>query len=495
MSIKKTALTKEIFKSSFSSVAASGFDQKDWNLICTGSGQTVSQAGGALVLTAGTTANSETIIRSRKAFRGNIDLRYSAILSQRIANNNFFVELVDVVGDNLAFSCPSAVLLTITYPDGVTNHFWNNDNPSMSFVGQSVYLGNFVTTAGNVVTPGRYTIASTTATTVTFTVVGFTSGATGTVSLFGWNYQHVLYDGTTATNAKFDSQRNGWALGDTTATINTTASPGHVAIITTEDGNVAFQDQLAASATGLQATVRASRVTGLPDFDVPLFIQIRSANGSTAPASGTTFTIGFVSAEEITVETVTINGVRPQAYQSALPVVLTSSTALTGNSLSVQGAVVRNSAAPGNPLYVATGYNASPTVLSASGRNVDLYADMVGRISVQLGNIPQLQDMNRITLSTTTETTLIASVASIRHGVHGLIIANRDTAAATVDLRDTTAGIIRHSIIVPAGQTVSIPFDYGWWQNLANTNFTAQLRAAITTNAVEISALSYRVPY
>ena len=111
MSIKKTAITKEIFKTSFSSVVASGIDQSDFNLICTGGGQTVSQSAGNLVLAAGTTANSETIIRSRKAFRGNVDLRYSAILSQRIINNNFFIELVDVIGDDLAFSCGSATAL------------------------------------------------------------------------------------------------------------------------------------------------------------------------------------------------------------------------------------------------------------------------------------------------------------------------------------------------------------------------------------------------
>lgn len=494
MSIKKTANTKEIFKASFSNVISAGVDNNDFNLLRTGAGQTVSQSAGNLVLAAGTTANSETVIRSRKAFRGNIDLRYSAILSQRIANNNFFIELVDVIGDNLPFSCGSATALTVTFPSANDNPFYDAAIPNKS-VGQSVYLGNFQSTAANVLTPGRYAIASVTATTVTFTVVGFTSGATGTLSAFGWNYHHVLYDGTVATNAKYDSQRNGWATGDTTMTINTTASPGHVGVLTVEDGNTAYQDQLAASATGLQSTVRASRVTTIPDYDVQLFLQIRSANGSTAPASGTTFTIGFVSVEEIIVETVTLNGVRPQALQSALPVAITGGGNGLTSLVQVGGQQSVNAAPNGAPVRVGVVGLTTNQAVVTPGNVQNLTADVHGRPVVQLGNVPNLQDQNRITLTTTTETTLIAAVASVRHGVHGLVVANRDTVATTVDFRDTTAGTIRHSVVIPAGVTQFIPFDFGWWQSAVNTNFTAALRAAITTNAVEISALSFRVAY
>ena len=493
MSIKKTAITKEIFKTSFSSVVASGIDQSDFNLICTGGGQTVSQSAGNLVLAAGTTANSETIIRSRKAFRGNVDLRYSAILSQRIINNNFFIELVDVIGDDLAFSCGSATALTVTFPDGVTNPFYNTSNPAMSAVGQSVYLGSFKSTAGNVLTPGRYVIASVTPTAVTFTVVGFTSGATGRLSLFGWNYHHVLYDGITATNAKYDSQRNGWATGDTTMTINTTAAPGHVGILTVEDGNIAYQDQLAASSTALQSTVRASRVTTIPDYDVPLFLQIRSANGSTAPASTTSLTIGFVSVEEIIVESVTINGVRPQALQSALP------ASIMGTP-TVQGGAGRGVSASMNPLYVATGYSAIPAAIT-SGRNVDLMATLIGALVNKPFSIPE-SDWSAVAaasgiLNTTTATTLkTAAGAGIRNYLTSIQIMSEALGAATeLAIRDGAAGPVIWRTKIPAGglPTTNIAFPSPL-KSTANTLLEVVTLTASVTGAVYVNAQGYVAP-
>lgn len=286
------------WRNSFASVIASGVDTEFWTLVCTGAGQGVSQSGGNLVMTTGTTVNSESIIRSKVSWQDPFIFRYMTMLSQRIANQSFFVELVDVIGDALAITISSATAVTVTIPN----------NPfTAANVGQSVYLGNYSGTGTFV--PGRYAIASVTGNNVTFTVSGFSTGA-GTVSVFGWNYHHFLYDGTTATTTKYDAQRRGWASGDTSMSMNTSASPGHIGQLFVDDSHAFVSDSLAASTTGYRWSARADRVMNLPGYDFPLYLQIRAVNGSSAPASTTTLTIGFVSMEEYVATPVIVNKIK-----------------------------------------------------------------------------------------------------------------------------------------------------------------------------------------
>lgn len=302
----------QIWRTTFAKSIASGADTDFWQggsgVLVTGSGQAVSQSGGNLVITTGTTVNAETILRSVKPFDGTITLREQTILSQRIANQSFFIELVDVIGDGLAATASSATALAVTIP----NCPFKAEN-----VGQFVYVGNLA--GGLVGVPNRCAIASVSGNVVTFTVAGFTVGS-GTVSLWGWNHAHILYDGATATTAKYDTQRNGWNSGDTAITIATTASPGHMAVMAHENGQAFIADQLVASATGNQLTIRGSRVVNLPNESAQLYVQIRVLNGSTAPASTTTWTVGTVSVEEMYPLPVTIQSVRPMPVGEQLPV-------------------------------------------------------------------------------------------------------------------------------------------------------------------------------
>jgi hypothetical protein len=305
---------QDIDRIGFTKVLSNSVDS-DWGTIVSGigAGQDVDQTGGNLVITTGTTARSETIIRSTEGWQGGIRLRARSTLSSRIINTNFFIELVDVIGDGLAYTISSATVIVVTFPSG---HGFTAEN-----VGQSMYLGLFSGTGTFL--SGRYPIASVSGDNITFTVSGFAAG-TGTCSAFGWNYYQLHYTGTTATNANFDTQRNGWATGATNATINTTASPGHLAIITGNDLIATFADQLVASATTIQQTVRANRNENIPD-DKNLRLQIRIANGSTAPASSITWTIGLISVSHYANTDVAIQDVKAQGLV-ALPVEILRST-------------------------------------------------------------------------------------------------------------------------------------------------------------------------
>ena len=257
------------------------------SLLQTGSGMAVSQASGNLVVTTGTTTNAETIIRSASTFTGSLLARVKVILSQRIVNQIFRFELADLVGESLDYTINSTTSVTVTFGSGL--------NPFTSInVGQSLRLSRL----SSVGIPGRYAIASVSGDSVTFTVAGFPASGSGTLTLYGWNAIWSEYSGTTATNVFFDAARRGWASGNTTATINTTVSPGHVGQLGFDVFTAGYSDALVASNTGYQWTTRASRVENLPDPDVSMYLFIIAQNGSTAPASTTTLTVGFVQVED-----------------------------------------------------------------------------------------------------------------------------------------------------------------------------------------------------
>jgi hypothetical protein len=316
-----TPAQQTLFRTTFASVLAN-VDPTFFNTIQTGSGQGVSQSAGNLVLTTGTTANSETILRSTSSFSGSLIARIQTILSQRIANQNFFAELVDVIGDSLAVTVNSATSITVTIPS----------NPFTSVnVGQSMYIGAVQNISATAV-PGRYAIASVAGNNVNFTVAGWPATGSGTCSLFGWNYYQIQYTGTTATNANYDAQRRGWATGPGAITINNTASPGHMVVMSNNDGVAYVSDLLVASATGQQTTQRGSRVINLPEENTSLFLQIRSVNGTAAPASTTTWTLGMASVENYAASSVVVSDVKAHGNGSLLPVSVVNTPSVTVSS-------------------------------------------------------------------------------------------------------------------------------------------------------------------
>lgn len=288
----------------------------------TGGGMAVNQSGGNLVITTGTTTNAETVLRSVDSFSGALLARASVMLSQRIANNTFRLEMADLVGEALAYTINSAASVTVSFPAG-TNPF------TAANVGQSLRLSCITGAAG---IPGRFAIASVSGDTATFTVAAWPASGSGTLTLYGWNFIATEYSGTTATNTLFSSSRRGWADAATTATINTTASPGHVGQLVNDINTASYHDALVASNTGYQWAQRASRVSNVPDEDVSLYLFLVTQNGSTAPASTTTLTVGFIQAEEDDDrQKVRISSCDPAGGAGAMPVqVMGGTTAVTG---------------------------------------------------------------------------------------------------------------------------------------------------------------------
>lgn len=87
------------------------------------------------------------------------------------------------------------------------------------------------------------------------------------------------------------------------------------------DGIATLADQLIASSATIQTTTRANRVTMVPD-DQQLYLQVRFVNGTTAPATNTTWTIGQLSIGKFEAESVIIQDIRLTNNNTAIPVEL-----------------------------------------------------------------------------------------------------------------------------------------------------------------------------
>jgi hypothetical protein len=360
---------QDIWSAGFSSVGSSVLDSR-FNTPRVGTGVTYNQGSGSLNILSGTTANAEFLAKSIQSFSGSMRMRFSATLSQRIANNNFAILLADSISDNAAYNIINATTVDVT----VTAHGFD-----AAMVGQFALLGGITGAAG---IPGRYAIASIPdVNTIRFTVAGWPASGTGTLCLFGRNYVRNLFNGTTATSVAVDAQRNGWAAGDTTATINTTASPGVVIANELTGRDAFFSDSLRATSTAPTFTTRASRYENIPDQSSELYVFVWSFNGTVAPASTTTLTLGHIAVESFPNNPVYIQGFRAQGATNPIPVTVASGTVTTVSTVSTVTAVTASGTptAPATPFILnsAATTNATLVLTGTSGLHA-FYATNTG---------------------------------------------------------------------------------------------------------------------
>jgi hypothetical protein len=359
------AIGEEIWNVSFSQVGASVISDQ-FVTPQTGTGVSYSQASGALAIVAGTTTNQEFFTRSVQNWRGAMRLKFSIIASQRIANNNLAVMLADLVGEGLTVTINSATSITVTQ----AGHAFTSTS-----VGQFVQVGRIVGAAG---VPGRYAIASVVAgVSYNLTVAGWPASGSCTATIFGHSYVRNLVTGATATAINVDAQRRGWAQGDTAATINTTASPGTIITSELTGREVFWADQLRASTTTPTVAVRANRVENIPDDNLELYLFIWSFNGTTAPASSTTWTMSFCAIEKFANMPVYLQGNRANGAMNPLPISVFGSVTLNalpaGTSAIGDVGIQYRASATGAASFVSVLSPATPavgTIKAAAGRLV-----------------------------------------------------------------------------------------------------------------------------
>ncbi|WP_035445676.1 hypothetical protein, partial [Bacillus sp. UNC41MFS5] len=92
----------------------------NWDIIQTGSGHTITVAGGELKINTGITINSETILQSKEVFTDPVRVIAGLMLSQKIANQEFYLELVSVNPTTLVADGQGAVAWKYDYATSAT---------------------------------------------------------------------------------------------------------------------------------------------------------------------------------------------------------------------------------------------------------------------------------------------------------------------------------------------------------------------------------------
>lgn len=157
---------------------------------------------------------------------------------------------------------------------------------------------------------------------------------------------------------------------------------------------------------------------------------------------------------------------------------------------SVSGDVAHDAADAGEPLKIGgQARTTNPTAVADADR-VNAMFDDVGRQVVVPHVVRDLITHATTTISaSTTETTVLAAgAAGVFHDVLCVWVANTSGTAARLDFRDATAGTIRFSMYVPAGDMRGFAPPIPVTQASAANNWTAQSSASVTDLRVFVLA-------
>ncbi|MEJ1158010.1 hypothetical protein [Prosthecomicrobium sp. N25] len=404
-----------------------------WELVQTGSGMTIAPQGASfgsryLAVATGTDANSETIILSRRSFRMPFKLGFGLTMSQRIANQEVVVELV-----------------------------------SVNAAGQVETDATFASPAfANALNGMAFRFDGTTPTSVTALHRGF---------------------GVTAGSVSMTSQATTVGVGSGAADL----MPAGVYEIHADMESLYFQSMAMDALTA--PNTPAVRQNSLPDPAKLYKLRVRIRNLSTAPASSTDVGLHFVRLLDTARMTVDFRQAgRPTDIRSAVPVLVAG-----GQAVTVQGMTASGSTQTGN--VVPAGVLAKTTQPSTRNDNAatGLVSDKLGRPVVVLGHIRELVDTNAaVTLSGTTETTIVSAAASTFNDLHALEASNTSTTGVRVDVRDSVAGTVRLSFWLAGGSSAVFEWSVPKKQASANAAWTAQLSAVPTGGDVRISSTTVR---
>lgn len=248
---------KSVQKKFRDSFTGSAIDATRWST-WVGSGATATVAAGVLSMASGVTANAETTLLSKEVFTVPFRLSIGLTLSQRIANQTFYVEAVSV------------------------------------------------------------------------------DPATGDPN--GLHSCALVFDGVTATLAKYRVQNGGLAALDSAATTFPTTASGSVFEIEPFADEVWFHGGVLDSTGGRSNSYR--RHQQIPDPNAIYKLRLRWLNGATAPATSTTAAVQYVACQDYAELTAEITAGRGQVVAGqaiGVAVVSAPTTAVTG-TVAVSGA-------------------------------------------------------------------------------------------------------------------------------------------------------------
>jgi hypothetical protein len=197
---------------------------------------------------------------------------------------------------------------------------------------------------------------------------------------------------------------------------------------------------------------------------------LESASGalSATPAYGWQFDLTCFNWFRVRATAGTFGTVTCQFAPGRNPKIVTLVNGISGvqpvsGTVNAAGPAARDSTTPGNPLYIATGRSANLAGVTA-GRNVDLWADLSGKLVNKAFAPAELDWQYRAAadstpITNTTLVTLAAAVATYRNYVTALQAINTNAVATELVIQDTNGTpVVLFRTFLPANMTFPASF-------------------------------------
>jgi len=298
----------------------------------------------------------------------------------------------------------------------------------------------------------------------------------------------LLFDGTTATQAKYEVQNGGLArLTSAASTFPTTASAGVYEVETFAD-EAWFHGGTLDATTGRANSYR--RHQQIPDPNGLYKLRLRWLNGATAPASSTSAVMQFIAMKDYAELTAEITAGRGQGVAGqAIAVQVTGLP--VGN---VTGSTTDNSTTVPNPVLVSGKAFSSLPSTAASGRQMSLLTTLIGVQIQKPYSIPEMEwtYAGPIAGLTTAADTAVKAVAGsgVRNYVTALQVQNTSSTASEFQIKDGSTVLWR--CLLPANSNF---LDITFPSPLRGTANTALNIQAVTAGSVVVANLQgYAAP-
>lgn len=476
------------FRDSFNGTA---LNAARWEVSSIGSGMAMTVADGTLTVSTGTVLDDEITIATRASFTVPLRVMVALNMSQRIAGQSVWLELVSVD--------PAT-----NEPDGRGIAAWRLD-------GTSATLANY-----EVASEGAPRLVSASGSTIP------------TTASTGWSVLEIeptndecwfhgrLIDNTAARSNSYVRHQQ---IPDPTAAYrlrirvrNRQFLNGISAVANNGSGLVRITR--ASHGFSTNDVVTLADVAGVPGANGSFTITVIDTNSfdlvgsaftgayvntgwatvsrNLAPASSTDVKVQFVTIADYAELTTEITAGRGQSVAgqglgvNVLSTVAPSVTAVGGQARNTSGAV---------PVLAATGLSANPTSVT-TGRGVDLMATLIGALVNKPFSIPeadwQYAAASGGIVNTTDVAIKAAAAAGVRNYVTSIDVRNAHASVATEVVIKDGATVIWRQLLPPA---MPAPVEITFPTPLKGTAATAMNVACITTGAqVYLNAQGYAAP-
>lgn len=268
------------------------------------------------------------------------------------------------------------------------------------------------------------------------------------------------------------------------------ATPSSISVTEGSGKNIATHSISETTTKELQRIeLNTSAGVELGNAATPLQVSLANTGANSTKILVTPDSVALPSNQSVNVSQ--INGVTPNMGSGTGNTGTLRVSQATDSNVSVVGSGASGATLSSNPVTAGGLGATSNPIAVTNGQIVNTLHDKLGK-QVVVGSIRDLKADAVVTLtSTTTETTLLAQVASIFLDVYSIIASNSSATATELTFRDTTGGSARFYLYVPAGETrgFMLPESAAWKQATVNTNWTVQSSQSISSVKVAVQAV------